>query len=132
MAAHPHKEFQDLVLSVSKVREHLAPDSDGTALMEDALNKLCRYYNSDPIAREGRYLIQTILGLHPHLHCTETRVAEWGFEVLVSCDNCGQQETHRVVNSAVDIATALLLGNHEACKPKPRIPDTELFPHTVN
>jgi hypothetical protein len=25
-----------------------------------------------------------------------------------------------------------MLGNHEACKPKPRIPDIEPLPHTVN
>ena len=62
--------------------------------MQDALNKLCRYYKSDQIA-EGRYVIQNILGKNPHLHHTETRVGEWGYEIVVSCDNCGQQETQR-------------------------------------
>ncbi len=132
MADQPNKEFQDFILSVSKLREHLAADADATALMQDALNKLCRYYNSDPIARAGRYVIENTLGLHAHLHCTEKRVADWGFEVTISCDNCGQQEKHQVANHAVDVATAVMLGKHEACKPKPRIPDIEHFPHLVN
>jgi hypothetical protein len=122
-----HKEFQDLVLAVAKLREHLAADSVGTALSEDALNKLCRYYNSDPVARAGQYAIRNILGQHPHLHHAETRVAEWGFEVVVSCDNCGQEEKHEVVNSAVDIAAALMLGKHEGCKPKPRIQENKHY-----
>jgi len=117
----PPKELQDFLLSVSKLRQHLAADADGTALVEEALNNLCRYYNSDAIARAGRYVIQNTLSQHPHLHSTETRVADWGFEVSVSCDNCGKQEAHRVVNHAVDIATAILLGKHETCEPKSHI-----------
>jgi hypothetical protein len=131
MTTLPSQELQDFLLAVTKLREHLAADSKGTALMNDTLNKLCLYYKSDPIAREGRYLIQNSLGLHPHLHCAETRVAEWGFEIVVSCDNCGEQEKHRVVNSAVDIATALMLGRHEECKPK-RIVENVQSPHLVN
>jgi hypothetical protein len=127
-----HKEFQEFILAVSKLREHLVADAPGTALVEDALNKLCRYYNSDPIAREGRYVIQNILSQHPHLHSKDTRVADWGYEVVVSCDNCGAEEKHQVVNSVVDIATALYLGKHEACKPKPRIAETKHFPPVVN
>jgi len=110
------KEFQDFILSVFKLREHLVADADGTALMEDALNKLCRYYNSDSIARAGRYVIRNILNHHPHLHYTETRVTEWGFEVVVSCDNCGRRETHCVVNCAVDVVAARTLSKHETCK----------------
>lgn len=132
MATDPNKEFQEFILSVSKLREHLAADSDATALVEDALNKLCRYYNSDPVARAGRHVIQNILGLHSHVHSTETRVADWGFEVRVSCDNCGKEETHRVVNSAVDVATAVMLGKHEACKARPRIAEIKHFPHLIN
>jgi len=127
-----HQEFQDLVLAVAKLREHLATDSVGTALSEDAINKVCRYYNSDPIAREGRYAIQNILGEHPHLHHAETRVADWGFEVVVTCDNCGQEEKHEVVNSVADIAAALMLGKHEGCKPKPRVVEHRNFSHRVN
>ncbi len=110
------KEFQDFILSVFKLREHLAADANGTALMEDVLNKLCSYYNSDPVARAGRYVIQNILRQHPHLHYSETRVTEWGFEVVVSCDNCGQRETHRVVNCTVDVVAAVTLSKHEPCK----------------
>ena len=113
-------ELLEFFTSIATLRAHLAGDSDGIALMEDALNKLCRYYNSDPVARGGRYVIQNILGQHPHLHCRETRVADWGFEVVVSCDNCGKQESHQVVNGAVDIATAVMLGRHESCKPTAR------------
>ena len=116
----PRTEFQDFVLAISKLREHLAADATGTALMEDALNKLYRHYNSDPVARAGRYVIQNMLGQYRHLHYTETRVAEWGFEVVVSCENCGKQEKHQVVNSAVDITAAAMLGKHETCKPKAR------------
>jgi hypothetical protein len=120
-------------LAVFKLRQHLAKDATGTALMEDALNKLCLHYNSDPVARGGRVIIQNALNSHPHIHLTETRVAKWGFQVAVSCDNCGQQESHQVVNSGVDIATAIMVGKHEACKPKPRIvvpePSTN---HVVN
>jgi hypothetical protein len=128
----PHEEFQDFILSVAKLRQHLVADPEGTALMEDALNTLCRYYNSDPVARAGRYLIQNVLSQHPHLHHTETRVADWGFEFVVSCDNCGKQETHKVVNSAVDIASALMLGKHEACKPKLVIEPNKHSPYLVN
>jgi hypothetical protein len=115
MESAPHKELQDFMLSVAKLSQHLAADSVGTDLMQDALNKLCRYYKSDQVAREGRYVIQNILGKNPHLHHTETRVGEWGYEVVVSCDNCGQQEKHSVVNSAADITAALMLGKHDAC-----------------
>ena len=128
----PQKEFQEFVLAVAKLREHLAADSVGTALTEDALNKLCRYYNSDPIARPAQYVIQNILGQHPHLHHKETRVAEWGFEVVVTCDNCGQEEKHEVVSSAVDVAAALMLGKHEGCKPKPPVVEHRNFSHRVN
>jgi hypothetical protein len=116
----PFPELLDFMASISKLRSHLQADSEGTALMEDALNKLCIYYKSDPIAREGRYVIQNMLGSHPYLHYTETRVANWGFEVVVSCDNCGREEKHRVVNPAVDIVAAALLTKHESCKPKPK------------
>lgn len=132
METIPQKEFQDFLLSVAKLRNHVAADSVGTALMEDALNKLCRYYNSDPVARAGRYVIQNVLNQHPHLHHTETRVADWGFEFVVSCDNCGKQETHQVVNSAVDIASALMLGRHEACRPRMVIEPTKRSTHVVN
>lgn len=127
-----HEEFQDLILAVAKLREHLATDSVGTALSEDVLNKLCRYYNSDPVARAGQDVIRNILGKHPHLHHKETRVAEWGFEVVVSCDNCGQEERHEVVNGTVDVAAALMLGKHEACKPKPPVAEHRNYSHSVN
>jgi hypothetical protein len=117
MESVPHKELQDFLVSVAKLRQHLASDSVGAALVEDALNKLCRYYKSDQVARESHYVIQNILNKSPHLHHTETRVEEWGYEVVVSCDNCGQQEKHSVVSSAVDIAAALMLGKHEGCIP---------------
>src|SRR5258708_24108167 len=100
MADQPNKEFQDFFISVSKLREHLAAGSDGTALVNDSLNKLCPYYNSDPVARAGPYVIENTLGLHPHLHCTEKRGADWGFEGTISSGSCGQQETHRVVAHA--------------------------------
>ena len=117
----PTEKLQEFMAALSKLRIHLAGDSEGTALVDETLNSLCRYYKSDPVAREGRYLIENILGQHPHLHTTDTRVADWGYEVVISCDNCGTEEKHRVVNSAVDIAIALYLGKHEACKPKPPI-----------
>jgi hypothetical protein len=132
MGTDSQKEFQDFLLSVAKLRQHHAADSVGTALTEDAFNALCRYYNSDPVARPAQYVIQNILGQHPHLNHTETRVAEWGFEVVVSCDKCGQEEKHEVVSSAVDVATALLLGKHEGCKPKPRLEENQHFSHRVN
>jgi len=127
-----HKEFQDLILAVAKLRAHLATDSVGLALSEDAINKVCRYYNSDPMSRPAQYVIQNILGQHPHLHHKETRVAEWGFEVVVTCDNCGQEEKHEVVNGTVDVAAALMLGKHEACKPKPPAAEHSNYSHRVN
>jgi hypothetical protein len=121
-----------LLISVSKLREHLSQDATGVALMEDVLDKVCLHYNSEPVARGGRHIIQNALNQHPHLHLTETRIAKWGFLIAVSCDNCGQQESHQVVNSGVDIATALMLGKHEACKPKPRIVVAEPLSHVIN
>lgn len=118
MTNPPQPELLDFMLAVSHLRQHLSGDAVGTALMEEALNSLCRYYKSDPIAREGRYVIQNVLAQHPHLHHSEERVAEWGFEVTVSCDNCGGEEKAEVVSGVVDIAAALMLGKHEACKPK--------------
>lgn len=109
------------ITSIGRLRQHLADDSQGLSLVNEALDSLCRYYKSDPVAREGRYLIENILRQHAHLHASDTRVADWGYELNVSCDNCGAEEKHRVVNSAVDIATALYLGKHEACKPKPPV-----------
>jgi hypothetical protein len=116
----PHAELLDLMQAVAHLRHHLSEDATGTALMEEALNALCRYYKSDPIAREGRHVIQNVLAQHPHLHHSETRVADWGFEVTVSCDTCGGEEKSEVVNGVVDIAAALMLGRHESCKPKPK------------
>jgi len=116
-----HERLDEFIILLSKLRQHLAGDPQGIALLNDTLDSLCRYYKSDPVAREGRYLIENILGQHPHLHTTDTRVADWGYEVVISCDNCGTVEKHRVVNSAVDIAIALYLGKHEACKPEPPI-----------
>jgi hypothetical protein len=121
METFPNNELLDFVTSVAKLRAHLAGDSAGTALMEDALKKLCMYYGSDPVARPARHVIANVLAAHPHLHHKETRVEDWGFEVAVSCDNCGLQEKHKVVKGTVDIAAALMLGKHEGCKPKLRV-----------
>jgi hypothetical protein len=117
----PTEKMQEFMASLAKLRIHLAGDEKGTTLVNDTLNSLCQYYKSDPVAREGRYVIENILRQHPHLHSKDARVADWGYEVVVSCDNCGAEEKHQVVNSAVDIATALYLGKHETCKPKPPI-----------
>jgi hypothetical protein len=119
MATTPQPELLEFMQAVAKLRQHVAADPKGTALVTDALNKLCRYYNSDPIARQGRYVIQNVLGQHPHIHHSEKRIADWGFEIVVNCDNCGEEEKHEVVNGVVDIAAALMLGKHEDCKPKP-------------
>jgi hypothetical protein len=107
MMSEPQKEFQEFVMSLAKLRAHLAGDPEAVVLMQDAMNKLCRYYNSDTVARAGRHVIQNILAQHPHLHFTETSIENWGFEFVVTCDNCGQEEAHRVVKSAVDVGAAL-------------------------
>jgi hypothetical protein len=118
MADPPSKEVQQFLGSISRLSQHLAADSMGITLTEDVLNKLCAYYSSAPAARAGRPVIQDLLGQHPYLHRTESRVAEWGFEVVISCDRCGKQETRRVASCAVDVLTAVMLGKHEACKPE--------------
>lgn len=118
--AEQNKELQELFIAVAKLRDHVAGDSKGDALVTDALNSLCRYYNSDPIARAGNYVIGNVLANHPHLHHTETPVEDWGFEVAVSCDNCGEKEKHIVIKDAVDVAAALTLGKHAGCKPMKR------------
>jgi hypothetical protein len=102
----------------------------GITLTEDALNTLCAYYSSAPAALAGRPVIHDFLGLHPYLHRTESRVAEWGFEVVISCDGCRQRQTRRVASCAIDIATAVMLGKHEACKPEPPIPEPETLSST--
>ena len=132
MADRPSKEFQQFVRSLSKLSQHLAADSIGITLTEDALNQLCAYYSSAPAARAGRPVIQSFLSEHPYLHRTESRVAEWGFEVVISCDRCGQQETRRVASYAVDVVTAVMLGKHEACKPRPPIPEPTPFRQSTN
>ena len=88
--------------------------------MEDALDKFCQYYNSDEVARQGRSLIEMILTQYKHLHCRETLLADWGFEVQIYCDHCRERESHRVTNGTVHVATALILARHRECKPKPR------------
>jgi hypothetical protein len=132
MEQFPNKEFLEFVTSVAKLREHLAADPAGTALMEDALNNLCLYYGSDPVARPARHVIQNVLAAHPHLHHTETRATKATFDVVVSCDNCGQQEKHNVVRGTVDIAAALMLGKHEGCKPKLRVELDERTSRVIN
>jgi len=131
MKPENNSEFLEFCAALAKLRLHLAADPSGTALMEDAFNKLCRHYNSDQVARAGRFVIANILGQHPHLHYCETPVEDWGFEVVVSCDNCEEQETHRVVKHAVDIAAAVYLVKHEGCRPKPRFQQAE-SPGTIH
>lgn len=130
--SQPQSELLEFLTAVAKLRQHLRADSNGTALVDDALNKLCRYYNSDPVSRHGRYVIGNMLNRYPHLHHSETPVEDWGFEVTVSCDHCGHKESHRVIRSAVDIAAALMVGRHEECKPKPSAPGSSHSTRSVN
>ena len=120
LATQPNKELRDFLRSFGKLRMHLVADLEGKALLTNALSSLCCYYNSDSVAG-GRLVIKDVLNKHPHLHCAETRVENRGFEVSVSCDNCGKAETtSHVARYAVDIAAAVMLGMHAACKPANR------------